>query len=254
MAEATLTAWVVRKAEGLPATRYPVRKDVLRIGRSAGNDIILHDELLVSGCHLEIHYVDGVYKVCDLESTNGTYLNGERITECVIQPPASIRLGAAGPELDFVLEDAPVDLNATMVGTTSSWMIEPSKDVASISQEHEKLISSAVARARRARHNRAFDQTAMIMRSMLGEALQKTTRKFKIAIAALVIALAGVSGYGFWQIMNLRTEKRTLDRQMQGIELLIEKTNQDPEEVQQLLNRLEQFEGQEKALTSRKIQ
>jgi soluble lytic murein transglycosylase-like protein len=90
----------------------------------------------------------------------------------------------------------------------------------------------------------------MIMRSMLGEALQKTTRKFKIAIAALVIALAGVSGYGFWQIMNLRTEKRTLDRQMQGIELLIEKTNQDPEEVQQLLNRLEQFEGQEKALES----
>jgi soluble lytic murein transglycosylase-like protein len=250
MAETTLTAWVVRKAEGLPATRHPIRKDVLRIGRGAENDIILHDEPLVSGCHLEIRCVGGVYKLCDLESTNGTYLNGERITECVIQPPASIQLGASGPELDFVLEDAPADLNATMVAAASSWMIEPPKDVASISQEHEKLISSAVAQARRARHNGTFDQTAMIMRSMLGQALRKTTRKFKIAIAALVIALAGVSGYGFWQIMNLRKEKRALDAQMQGTELLIEKTNQDPAEVQQLMNRLDQFQGQEKALES----
>ena len=250
MAETTLTAWVVRKAGGLPAARYPIRKDVLRIGRSADNDIILDDELLVSARHLEIHCLDGVYKLCDLESTNGTYLNGERITECVIQPPASIRLGALGPELDFVLDDACVDLNATMVGTASSWMIEPSEDVASISQEHEKLLSKAVARARRARHNRVFDQTAMIMRSMLGEALQKTTQKFKIAIVALVIALAGVSVYGFWQIMNLRKEKRALDAQMQRIELEIANTNQNPVEVQQLLSRLDQVQGQEKALES----
>src|SRR5215467_549404 len=134
MAETTLTAWVVRKAEGLPATRYPIRKEVLRIGRGAENDIILHDELLVSARHLEIRYVEGVYKLCDLESTNGTYLNGERIAECVIQPPATIRLGESGPELDFVLEDAPADLNATMVGTASSRMIEPPKEAASISQ------------------------------------------------------------------------------------------------------------------------
>ncbi|HUA86334.1 MAG TPA: transglycosylase SLT domain-containing protein [Bryobacteraceae bacterium] len=248
MAETTLTAWVVRKAEGLPATRYPIRKEVLRIGRSAENDIILHDEPLVSARHIEIRCAAGVYKLCDLESTNGTYLNGERITECVIQAPASIRLGASGPELDFVLENAPVDPNATMVATASSRVIERPQEAASISQEHEQLISSAVARARRARRNGSFDQTAMIMRSMLGEALQKTTRKFKIAIAGLVIALAGVSGYGFWQIENLRKEKRTLDAQMQKIEVLIEKANQDPAEEQQLLNRLDQFQGREKAL------
>ncbi len=249
----TLTAWVVRKSEGLPALRYPIRGEVVRIGRSPENDIILDDEPRVSARHLEIRHEDGVYRIHDLDSTNGTYLNGELVREALVEAPASIQLGASGPELLFVMEDAAdLDPNQTLVASPSPPMTSgPPPDAgpaASISQEHEQLLSSAVARARRARSNGAFDQTATIMRAMLDEALHRTGRKFKIAIAGLVVALAAVSGYGFWQIANLKREKRGLDAQMQKIEILLERADQNPVETEQLMQRLDQFQGQAKAL------
>jgi len=249
--DTTLTAWLVRKTEGLPATRYPIRGEVVRIGRSAENDIVLHDEPSVSARHLEIRSVEGVYRLYDLESTNGTFVNGERVTETVIQAPASIQLGSSGPELAFVLEEAAADPNETLIAssvTLANRSGPEANPVPPISSEHEQLLSRAVARARRARSRGAFDQTATIMRSMLGEALQRTTRKFKIAIAGLIVALVAVSAYGFWQIQNLKQEKRGLDAQMANIELLLEKTGQNPAETEQLVNRLDQVQGQARAI------
>jgi soluble lytic murein transglycosylase-like protein len=247
----TLTAWLVRKSESLEATRYAIRGDVVRVGRSTENDIVLDDAPSVSARHLEIRCVGGVYRLCDLHSTNGTYLNGERVEETAISAPASIRLGNTGPELDFVMEDAAADPNQTLVCDAPSRVIETSQDadaVPPISQDHEELLSNAVARARRARSRGEFDQTATIMRAMLDEALNRTSRKFKVTIAGLVIALTGVSAYGFWQIGNLKREKRGLDSQMAKIELLIEKADQDPAQTEQLVDRLDQVQGQARAL------
>lgn len=215
----TVTACLVRKSANLPSTRFPIRSDLVRIGRGLKNDIVLNDEPNVSVHHVEIRRVDGSYWLHDLQSTNGTYVNGARVTEAVIQPPASIRLGASGPELDFVLEDAAADPGQTLVATGP--LADRSLDSASIpaiSQEHENLVSRAVARARRARSRGVFDQTGMFMRAMLSEALHRSTRKFKIAIFSLVILLAGVSAYAFWQIRTLKSDKQNLDAQMVTIE------------------------------------
>ncbi|HEX5432413.1 MAG TPA: transglycosylase SLT domain-containing protein [Bryobacteraceae bacterium] len=243
-----LTAWVIRKSEGLPSTSYPIRGDTVRIGRSAENDIVLSEEPSVSARHLEIRRVDGDYWLHDLDSTNGTYLNGERVQEAALRPPASIQLGTSGPALVFMLEDAAADPDRTLISSTPVAPVKNSGPAAPISAEHEKLVASAVAKARRARSHGAFDQTATIMRSMLGDALQRTTRKFKIVIAGLLVALAGISAYGFWQIGNLKREKRGLDSQMEQIEVLLEKPDQNPAETEQLLDRLDQFQGQAKAL------
>lgn len=254
--DTTLTAWVVRKSQGLPATRYPIRGDVVRIGRGPENDIILGDEPRVSARHLEIRHEDGACRLYDLDSTNGTYLNGELVRQALVEAPASIQLGAAGPELLFVLEDAAgLDPNQTLACASPPLPLTNSPlpdagEAATISQEHERLLSSAVARARRARSNGAFDQTATIMRAMLDEALQRTSRKFKVAIAGLVIALVGVSAYGFSQIRNLKREKSSLDSQMQKIEILLERADQNPAETEQLMQRLDHFQGQAKALES----
>jgi len=54
----------------------------LTVGRSEGADIILnHDSL--SGSHAVLQNTDGSLSVSDLGSTNGTYVNGEQITEAV---------------------------------------------------------------------------------------------------------------------------------------------------------------------------
>lgn len=59
----------------------PVDKSVLLIGRAEFCDVCPKDRG-VSRNHAELIYRDGVLKVFDLESTNGTFVNGKRVKEC----------------------------------------------------------------------------------------------------------------------------------------------------------------------------
>ncbi len=50
------------------------------IGRNEGNQIVLHDSN-ISGTHAELYITQDGYLLRDLGSTNGTYVNGTRISE-----------------------------------------------------------------------------------------------------------------------------------------------------------------------------
>ncbi len=68
---------------------------VITIGRSTeNNDIVVNDEK-VSRNHLQMVMDDnGNYSVVDLESTNGTYVNGQRISgEVRLRPGDEVRIG-----------------------------------------------------------------------------------------------------------------------------------------------------------------
>jgi len=60
--------------------RWPLDKDALTIGRSPECDIILPDRV-VSRCHAHIDRRDGEHFIVDDNSKNGTYVNGEPVTE-----------------------------------------------------------------------------------------------------------------------------------------------------------------------------
>lgn len=64
----------------------------LRIGRLPDNDVVL-DDLLVSRWHAELCRVDGRWHIRDLSSANGTYVNGQRVTEAAVEPDSVIGIG-----------------------------------------------------------------------------------------------------------------------------------------------------------------
>jgi len=69
-----------------------LRLGLNRLGRSPANDFqIEHDT--ISGSHCEIYLADGEVRVRDCESTNGTFVNGARIQEAVLQRGQSLALG-----------------------------------------------------------------------------------------------------------------------------------------------------------------
>jgi len=75
----------------------------LTVGRDPANGLSLPQEPGLSRRHAEVrHQPGGGWQVCDLASSNGTYLNGERLAGCrPLEDGDQIRLGRQGPVLVF---------------------------------------------------------------------------------------------------------------------------------------------------------
>ena len=78
----------------------------ITIGREEGNSIQLNDDR-VSRFHVKIQEDNRQLVLTDLESTNGTRVNGEAKMECVLQDGDVITF--AGNRLVYRLEDAVSD-------------------------------------------------------------------------------------------------------------------------------------------------
>src|SRR5690554_4188440 len=85
--------------DGSGGTTPPLEivRPVVHVGQGAQNDIVLDDDT-VSTRHARLEFVDGGWKVTDLESRNGTYVDGKRIeagTATAIRDGVSLGFGAA---------------------------------------------------------------------------------------------------------------------------------------------------------------
>jgi len=58
---------------------FALNKSIITIGREAGNDIVLESPQ-ISRYHTRLTLQGGVYVVEDMGSTNGTFLNGQRVS------------------------------------------------------------------------------------------------------------------------------------------------------------------------------
>jgi ABC-type multidrug transport system ATPase subunit len=93
----------------------PTRK--LRIGRATDNDVVVSD-LSVSRYHAELRRTSrGSYEIVDLDSHNGTYLNGQRVTAAPVTETDLIGVGPAtfrrvGDQLQEFLDTGDISLSA----------------------------------------------------------------------------------------------------------------------------------------------
>ena len=70
-------------------TRHAIREGLTTIGRAQENDIVINDAL-VSRYHARITRHTGDCKITDLESGNGTFLNGDRLTGTRAMRPGDV--------------------------------------------------------------------------------------------------------------------------------------------------------------------
>lgn len=74
-------------------SRFELKHREMKIGRISGNDIQLQD-VEVSRFHARVTWTNGEYCLFDAESSNGTYVNGQRIRSRTLASGDEIRLGA----------------------------------------------------------------------------------------------------------------------------------------------------------------
>ena len=68
--------------------------DQLLLGRHGECDVVL-EHLSVSRRHARLSFRDGRWVLRDLDSTNGTRVNGRRVGRCRLEPGDRVRLGSA---------------------------------------------------------------------------------------------------------------------------------------------------------------
>ena len=88
----TFASFLIRSG-ALKGTRVAIRVPVVNIGRAEYNDVVLADDS-VSTAHAKLQRREGVWVLTDVGSTNGTFVDGERIEgETPLAPGATVRFG-----------------------------------------------------------------------------------------------------------------------------------------------------------------
>jgi pSer/pThr/pTyr-binding forkhead associated (FHA) protein len=87
-----LATFLVR-AGALAGQRLTVRTPIVNVGRADYNDVVVPDPS-VSTSHAKLQRREGVWVLVDLDSTNGTFVDGERVKgDAPLAPGAMVRLG-----------------------------------------------------------------------------------------------------------------------------------------------------------------
>ena len=82
---------VVQRGPGA-GSRYLLDSDLSTVGRHPESDIFL-DDITVSRRHVEFRREDDTFRVHDVGSLNGTYLNGDRVDDAELQNGDEVRIG-----------------------------------------------------------------------------------------------------------------------------------------------------------------
>lgn len=244
-ADSSSHASLLCRAGARAGARFPLRDGVTRIGRAPDNDAVIDgpEAATVSLYHCEIVRDPAGFRVCDCNSTNGTWLDGQRVADAPLPSSAVLRLGQHGPEFSLVLHDAaPVALDRTLE------IPLPAAIAASAPGDtHEEMLSAAVENARRMRAHGVGGGTMTIMRDVLQQALRHSHRRHRKIGYVLLFALIAVTAGGIWRITVLNGEKHAIDAHIRELESSLQKANQGSE-TDRLLSSLSTYQERAEAL------
>lgn len=108
--------YILHELRGSNISHYELAEHIT-IGRSTSNQVVI-DDATVSAHHAIIEKTETGYQIRDLDSTNGVYVNGKRLTVSPIQAADNIVIGTHNLR---VVDTLPNELEKT-VRIKKSWI------------------------------------------------------------------------------------------------------------------------------------
>ena len=102
---------LVVSLDGVVIKEVQITKDKTTLGRRPYNDIVI-DNLAVSGEHAVLQMVGSDVFIEDLNSTNGTYINGKAVKKQLLAHNDTVEIGKY--KIKYLVEDG-VDYEKTMI-------------------------------------------------------------------------------------------------------------------------------------------
>ncbi len=113
---------LVVSLDGVVIKEVQVTKDKTTLGRRPYNDIVI-DNLAVSGEHAVLQMVGADVFIEDLNSTNGTYINGKAVKKQLLQHNDTVEIGKY--KIKFLVDDGG-DYEKTMIVRSGAGSGSPS--------------------------------------------------------------------------------------------------------------------------------
>ncbi len=99
----TQVARLLIYGENIEGRTYDIHLPAVHLGRAPTNEIILRDAS-ISGRHCVFLFAEGRVRVRDLNSSNGTFVNGQQVTEAQLEMNDIIRVGTALIKFEVALK------------------------------------------------------------------------------------------------------------------------------------------------------
>ena len=116
---------IILKFNSTVLKELKIDQDEIIIGRDSGNDIQI-DNVAVSREHARIIRGPNYYLIEDLNSTNGTFVNGKKINKKFLQEVDEISIGKHS--LQIVMEDPPAIMNERKLkGIDTTYRLGPAE-------------------------------------------------------------------------------------------------------------------------------
>ncbi len=159
------------------------------------------------------------FRLADLNSSNGTFLNGERVSgEVELLPDDVVELGSGGPKFNFDVQPRPANLPARtrQMGAMGALEAAATRIVASADAAEAGATAEGPAYSDTAQHA-AANTTSAVVKVPVGQAtiLRMLTeerskgRQVWIAVLAAVLLLAVIGGTGlYWHSQNVAADLR----------------------------------------------
>ena len=181
-----------------------------RIGRSAECEVRLQNDY-VSRVHAEVTPQGSGWVIRDLGSSNGIFVDGQRVTTSPLRSGTTIRFGVGGPQLSFHL---PRPASPAV----------PPKERPAIVGDSTMVARYADRYFRPSAQGEPVGEHTMYVRKAFAQVQTRQKKRYTGAISLLLILVLGAGGYALYlnrEVRKQRASARELFYSMKSLDLEI---------------------------------